>query len=133
LPAIILEWDRQLGVSKGILLGQESAHRHNVVATAPDAHPHARWRVICFQKDRSAGTQLSISANGFAGPSFTAIMSPDCATVPCLDCTLQVGGDEAQRDALFLGAIAELMIFDRALATDGPLGITRYLKEKYLL
>jgi hypothetical protein len=48
-----------------------------------------------------------------------------------LDCTLEIGGNEAESDALFNRAIAELAIFERALTATECSGIARYLKERY--
>jgi hypothetical protein len=49
-----------------------------------------------------------------------------------LHCALQLGGNEAQRDAFLYEAVAELIIFDRALTASEQFGITSYLKEKFL-
>ena len=131
-PALILEWDGQMQAAKVILLSGETGHP-SIVATASGTHPHKEWRVVFFQKDEGNETRLSISVNGFAASSVVMASSPGRGSAPGADCTLQLGGDEAQRDALFFGAIAELIFFDRSLATAEQRGIARYLKDKYCL
>lgn len=129
-PAFILEWDRQLKAPKAIFFGPQTAHG-SVVAAAPQTHPHREWRLVHFQKEGTCGAQLSLAVNGFAGQSITSTASPGGAPLRGPDCTLHLGGDEAQRDALFFGAIAELIVFDRALETTECRGVVRFLKDKY--
>jgi hypothetical protein len=131
-PAFILEWDRRMEAVRAILLSEEATHQSAVI-TASGTHPHREWRLVFFQKDEADVARLAISVNGFAASSVVAVSLPSRGCASGADCTLQLGGDEAQRDALFFGAIAELIVFDRALAPAEQRGVTRYLKDKYLL
>jgi hypothetical protein len=49
------------------------------------------------------------------------------------DLVLELGGFAAEKESLFYGKIAELIIFTRALATHETSSIVRYLRESHQL
>ena len=129
-PALNLEWDSQTKASKAVVSACNSSSQ-SVVATAPDSHPANAWRVVFLGTESEK--QLAISINGGTVSRVAMPASPSGAEGTNSSGTLQVGGAESQRDALFFGAMTELIIFDRGLTAPERLGITRYLKEKYHL
>ena len=111
-PALNLEWDSQTKASKAVVSARDASPQ-SVVATAPDSHPANAWRVVFLGTESEE--QLAISINGGTVSRVAMPTSPGDADGTNSSCTLQVGGAESQRDALFFGAITELIIFDRGL------------------
>ncbi len=129
-PALSLEWDSQTKSLKGVLSARRASSQ-SVVATAPDSHPANAWRVVFLGTESER--QLAISINGGMVSRTALPTSSSHVQTASTGYTLQVGGEESQRAALFFGAITELIIFDRGLAVPERLSITRHLKEKYHL
>lgn len=131
-PAFVLEWDRPSSTSQAMMMAEDDDK--NAIARTPEgSHPHQEWRIIqVLHKSESGGT-LSISANAAAGSAVDTMQTRKCAVKTLLACTLELGGTEGEIESLFYGAVAEIIIFNRALSTSEQFGLTRYLKEKYQL
>ena len=120
-------WNRTLETTEIIL--REAETDTPVVASAPaGSHPNHQWRVFHFQFGGVNDSQISISSNGIAGaPVFFAV--PQIA-LPGARLGLRLGGT-GEPTALFYGAFAELIVFQRALTADEQAGLLSYLREKY--
>ncbi len=125
-----LQWDSQMKASQAVVSGHQGLPQ-SVATTAQDSHPADAWRIVFLGTGNDE--QLIISINGGAISRVTLPIPPGNARVATSGCTLQLGGDESKPDALFFGAITELIVFDRELTAPERLGITRYLREKYHL
>jgi hypothetical protein len=130
-PAFILEWDGQSSASKGVIVAAERADEI-IAATPPGDHPCQQWR-IAHLRYAASEKLFSIPNNDPRRARITPGPGRQNGDVPGADCELQLGGNERERDSLFCGAIAEVIIFKRALEPNEQLGIMRYLKEKYQL
>ena len=125
-----LEWDRDLQASRGIVkLGEHCSS----VVTERASHPPQEWRIINFHLQRGPDSQLLISADGIE--SIAPMAAPDAPlpSSPDPDWTIELGGSEADPDALFYGAIAEVILFSRHLIRTEQFAIASYLKQKYQL
>ena len=99
-PAFILE-DRKLSASKAILLSREPP-LSIFAATPPGSHPHHHWRIIHLRYGARNDAQLTISANGMQSSPISPLTTPKPGDTQGLDCALELGGNQAQRDALFM-------------------------------
>ena len=71
------------------------------------------------------GEEFSISANGVPGNSIR--LASDFAAKPSGDYVLELGGFTPEKESLFYGEVADLIIFDRVLTGDETSAVTRYL------
>lgn len=126
----VLEWDRTLGASRAIA---RTGDRSDSVSSVCGSHPHQQWRIIHFQFQAEDGAQFSISADGIGSVTSLASGAPEPASDCRSEWLIELGGSESDPAALFYGAIAEVILFSRALRPAEQFGITKYLKQKYQL
>ncbi len=131
-PSFFLEWNERWTASKGMFVSAQST-TEIVAATPLGGHSRQQWRVNYLQH-RGASEDSSPILSQFAENARLALLpKPPEGPTAGTDCDLQLGGNHGEGDSLFFGAIADLIIFRRALAPNEQLGITRYLKEKHRL
>jgi hypothetical protein len=100
-PAMILEWDGKLRAAKVILRFRE-APAPIFAQTPSGSHPIREWRLIHFQCGGRDDPTLSISVNAAPNAPVVPLALPPLDDGHGLDCTLDVGGNEAESDALFM-------------------------------
>jgi Concanavalin A-like lectin/glucanases superfamily/Sulfotransferase family len=127
-PAFCLQWDARLNSSKAALM--TAAAQKIVVAARPQTHPRQEWALVNAQYTGGAAGEFSIAVNGNAGDSTHLARSSD---VPNNDNVLQIGGCSAERESLFYGEIAELIVFRRSLSSDETSAVARHLVETHRL
>jgi len=130
-PAFFLEWNGLKNPPKGILASAQSTTE--VVAATPVGDPFdQQWRInYLHYRESESGTPPDRAP---AESAATGPMPPRPEPQPSSDdCDLQLGGNHQERDALFYGAVADLIIFQHALDPDEELSVIRYLKEKHQL
>lgn len=131
-PDFRLKWSHRSGnVTAVIAQGCERPKKLAVSARA-QSHPRQEWRIASVQHSSQDQNRFTIWANNIPGET-VCLPEEFRLRQDCRDCELQLGGIETRRSGLFYGAIAEIAIFDRALADEERLALTRYLKEKYTL
>ncbi len=123
-----VEWDRGLRAS---LITLRTQNGQCSVASVPGSHPHQHWRMVHFQLLMENPPQIAISVDGNA--SATQVTFAAIAPDPATEWVIQLGGCETEPAALFYGAIAEVMLFSRALTAGEQLALGKYMKEKYRL
>jgi hypothetical protein len=123
-----LEWDRELRASRAIL---ELGHRSFSVTTGRGSHPHQKWRLVYFHFRNGRNPELLLSVDGMQGlaplPRFEAPLDSPSQS----DWMIELGGSESDPNALFYGAIAELVLVRRALSETEQFEIASYVKQKY--
>jgi hypothetical protein len=128
-PAFSLEWNKRWSGSKGICdLGESTIE---IMAATPVGDlPYQQWRINYLQYGGTSETGSPILNKDLDAPA--GLLPKRSAVRPTTaDCDLQLGGNHCESDSLFYGAIAELLIFRRALRPNEQLGVTRYLQEKH--
>ena len=86
--------------------------------------PRAEWELIVVQY-AGGGEEFSISANGVPGNSIR--FDSDFAAKPPGDYVLELGGFSPEKESLFYGEVADLIIFHRALTGEETSAVTRSL------
>jgi len=126
----VLEWDRDLRASKATL---RTLNQKCYLTTEPGSHPHQQWRLVCFQRQERNDSQLLLSVDGVDSVESLPETSELLQTTNPSGWTIELGGSEADPDALFYGAVAEVIVFGRSLNNKERFGVARYLKQKYKL
>jgi hypothetical protein len=131
-PAFLFEWNERWTSSKGMFVSGQST-TEIIAATPLGGHRRQQWRVNYLEYGGASDESSSIL--GEVAENTRISRPPKRAEKPAagMDCDLQLGGNQGEGDSLFYGAVAELLIFCRALDPNEQRGITRYLKEKYRL
>src|SRR5262249_50442696 len=115
LPAFTLEWEAQSDSLQGRLkIDGRTDSRNGRTVGGRDQ----KWRLCPLCTDGA-----STSRSGWSGSEKV------CAT----PIELQVGGNPFDRETLYYGALAELIVFERILGREEELQLESYLKEKYRL
>jgi hypothetical protein len=98
--------------------------KSNIISTPRESHPRQQWELIVVQY-AGGGEEFSISANGVPGNSIR--FDSDFAAKPPGDYVLELGGFTPEKESLFYGEVADLIIFHRALTGEETSAVTRYL------
>jgi hypothetical protein len=102
-----------------------------VIATGSQTHRRQQWGIVNLRYTGGAAGQFSISTNGNAAASAELTRSFDAEWNN--DTVLEIGGCSAERESLFYGEIAELIVFRRSLANDEMSAVTRHLIQTHRL
>lgn len=125
-----LEWDRELRASRAIL---KMGDQFSSVVTERGSHPHQHWRTIYFHLQEGCNPQLLISADGVQRIAPLAQLAGPRRSQSQSDWIIELGGSESDPDALFYGAIAEVIMVERDLSKTEQFAIASYVKQKYRL
>jgi Sulfotransferase family len=121
-PAFSLQWDACTNASDAVILsGVNGRAVTNVVSTTPGSHARQQWGLIAVECARGV---LSISTQG---TRYSIEVAGDLGAESRGDCGLELGGFTAERESLFYGEIADLIIFRRPLSTEEISDLTGYL------
>jgi hypothetical protein len=133
VPAFFLEWDGGANCSSARIVWSscQGTIETRAVSTRLQSHRRDAWALIAVEYTGGRDGKFSISANGIAGDSITAMVN--ASFHPDDDYVLEVGGFTAQPEALFYGELAEIVISKGPLPTADRSAITAYLIETHRL
>ena len=125
-PAFFLQWHRLVNASSAAIISACGGGdvKSNIISTPRESHPRQQWELIVVRYT-GGGEEFSISANGVLGNSIR--LASDFAAKPSGDYVLELGGFTPEKESLFYGEVADLIIFDRVLTGDETSAVTRYL------
>ncbi len=130
-PRFSLCWD---GVSSSAEARIDFAGLDNgdkLISTGERSLPRQHWAVVVAECSTGRPGEFRISANGIRGESGS--VSRNHAPHQRESCVLELGGVAAEKETLFYGQLAELVIFARALGEEETSGVTQYLRETHRL